>query len=213
MSAARLAAEQAFSPPPPHGTPTSEPLVVVKRARLRVPVLPAQAAQEAGAPEGGAEAKGPRIFRVESQAGVQAADAADATAASTLPLPAAGVPATSRRQRASAAQRRPGPVLQVFQAPAQPPAATHGGESADLRQALAEVEAVFDAIRRARAFQLRDVECEAAWRDLSAAADQVQRQMRAQLNTPGHAEVLADLGKAAASGRRRPRGTHQRPPR
>lgn len=181
MSAARLAAETAFSvsrQPSPQQLPT----IIVRRSRgfgaeatnVAAPRDAEQAAMAAGAN------KGPRIFRLGPSAppaaDTGAAEAGPAFAAASQFTEAEAIPA-SRRKRRVAADQRPGPVVQIFKAlvedrsedrsagadntPVQHHAVTRA-QLATLAEMLAGVQSVLDDIRRARAFRVLDSEADPA---------------------------------------------------
>lgn len=171
MSAARLAAETAFSV---SRQPSSEPppTITVRRSRgFSTEVANAEAAP--GAEQAALASKGPRIFRLGSSTAA-AAKTADVESAPVVAgsqfTEAEEIPAI-RRKRRVAAHQRPGPVVQIFKAPAddrgdddhrRDAAAVGDGvthaQLAFLAEMLADVQSVLDDIQRARAFRVLDTD-------------------------------------------------------
>ncbi len=189
MSAARLAAELAFSLPPQPASADSGPIVVVRRAKGITRDEAVAAPVPTAAEDADARHKGPRIFRVASASGLAADGEAHAQAlhaGDDQDLPHA------RRRRLLAADRRPGPLLQVYQAPHQPQFDVDAGADAQsegsprlleaLARQLAGIEPVFDDIRRAQAFRFREDGSDEAWQGLSVAADTVHGWIQVQLD-------------------------------
>jgi hypothetical protein len=159
-SAAWLLAEGAFAETRSLQRPATA-AVIVRRSRVaRVP-----SAAEAGlqaAPATAPADKGPRVFRVDAPRAEAAPAAAVEPPLSLLaePLPALPVP---RRQRIGI-DRRPGPVLRLVPTPSAQPAAndpdlalqatgTPRQQATRLRELMAQLQATFDDIGRARSFQ------------------------------------------------------------
>lgn len=181
MSAARMAAEEAFAPPPVRGAPSNEPLVIVRRARALAVAQPSAA--ETAAPSSPAAAaqgrdKPPRVFRVNKPADPAEAPADEATASLTV-----------RRRRRKPAEQRPGAVvLHVVQ----PRAASPTAGPTDRQdpghpdrwprfvtiEALAAVGPLLDEIARAQAFQFIDERYSLEWERLSRKADRLHQDLK-----------------------------------
>ena len=168
MSAARLAAETAFSdsrPPPAEQPPT----ITVRRSRgFGADIAGAETVFPAdGTAAPPSATKGPRIFRLgptASQAADSTAEPGQVPAAGSRPPEVAEAP-TSRRRRRVADNQKPGPVVQLFKAAIAPGEGTHAALVADavtreqvaaLAEMLARVQPILEDIRRAQAFRLFD---------------------------------------------------------
>ena len=168
-SAARLAAEAAFSTVAQPRPPAGQPRVVVRKARGLVPTPGPSEPLVAAAAPGESGDRGSRVFRVETARQPDAAPPAEALAA------AAGVDAlapTRPRRRRATADKQPGPVLQVFSATAR---------YEPLRVALAGLEPVFASIRQAQSQPLTDDTHADAWQRLSQGAGEIGKQIAAAL--------------------------------
>lgn len=187
-SAARLAAEAVFELPEqalPQVNPTQ---VVVRRARVFAravaPASPDSAASAEDAANAVLKLDGPRVFRVDTPADTRASGAQQNGANPIGPAPAERV----ARNKRIAVDKRPGPMLQVYQAPPthRLDAEVSPGSAQTLRpQALLEelacLEPVFESIRRAQSFSLVDRRLALEWQRLARHADAIQKQIDDQL--------------------------------
>jgi hypothetical protein len=188
-SAARLAADEAFSAPESLPPNTNQPVVIVRRARVLSRDLDISAPDSA-TPVHESEGKAPRVFRVESNADLLPDELRPVLSASPAQDHAQDVVHVPRKRRI-AVDKRPGPVVHVLQDPGrlQPDAeagsnglASSPGRPLDeLVGELAGVDRIFEAIRRAQAFQMNDERFAGEWRRVSLAADELQRQIESQI--------------------------------
>jgi hypothetical protein len=118
-----------------------------------------------------------------------------------------------RRHKAHA-DKCPGPLLQIFQAPipAQSelncamPTADRSDSPEALADKLADLDSVFDAIRRAQSFQLCDGRFDADWQQLSQQADALAAQIRNQLDAGPRTMLDGPAESARVSADRMPVG-------
>jgi hypothetical protein len=172
MSAARLAAETAFSVSR-NSSPEQLPTITVRRSRgFGGAAANAETVPDAEHAALAASAnKGPRIFRL----GPSTPQLTDAPAIEPAVAPAAGssfteaeeIPAIRRKRRVAAVQR-PGPVVQIFKAAVDDRAedgrdttGVHGetvtrAQVAVLAEMLASVQSILEDVQRARAFRVLD---------------------------------------------------------
>jgi hypothetical protein len=168
--------------------------VIVRRPRWQTGKELAAAQQAPDAPSDVVDHKSPRTFRIAAAPGIRPAELDESARArgdvEAFVLGSGQPPEVlrlSRRKRATAEQR-PGPVFQVFQAPAQTSAAAQAVEATPpgrlgaqvrvLTEKLAALDAVFDEIRRAQALHVQDDSFDAVWYGLSRAADELRGQMQ-----------------------------------
>lgn len=178
-SAARLAAEAAFSEPTFSLVQNGQTQISVRRARgleraeRPEEVSPARVEQPA--------AKEPRVFRVDS------APVQDALPAETAPqkqpvqiTDTQPLPLKTRRRREH--EQRTGPVVLVVQKPATQappsPAASSALRFNKLIAELARVTPILTAIEKAQAFQFIDNHFESQYQRLSKQADRLLEQLK-----------------------------------
>lgn len=186
-----MAAELAFSVPPPPGNDPIQPLVIVRRSRVVSPAPGLETLIEGttSAPSAGTASKAPRVFLVESQEHPMPVSASigDAQAPgladhqSEVEQPPAARPQHRRRRRQD---NRPGAVVHVVpspptkarSAPSTPNAQAPGPavSARDLAVALASFEPILDAIRRAAAFRVTDDDAADEWVSLSERVAELQ---------------------------------------
>jgi hypothetical protein len=201
MSAARLVAEAAFSKPQSVPLPADEPRITLRRTRVSAKREFTPAFRFADALPGKADHKSPRIFRIAASSGIDPRDADVPAKASTKTIAKADTTVLSpafaqealppSRRKEAAANRRPGPVLQVFIAPAQQNAVTPSPEMlhescpstqlAVLVEKLARIDALLDEINRAQDFQVQIESSQEVWYGLSNAADRIDIQIQSWL--------------------------------
>lgn len=185
FSAARLAAEAAFSQSPSLlSPPPNEPLVIVRRAKAIAALVPCAMPALAAHPGTDVDRKQPRVFRVmPAQDG--RAEWSEQSADSVLP----DASVTLNRRQRNAARKKPGPVLRLYQSPVaqqtEAPAAAPASAQLDAPDRLAEqlalVDVVLASIGRAQSFRLQDEPADLEWRRLTQRADTLLAQLRLQL--------------------------------
>jgi hypothetical protein len=181
-SAARLAAEAAFTEPQVQKLLLQPTQVIVRRSRSASPGIKSIPGDTvAGDIE--PAVKSARVFRVASSPLSQISEAACADRASMLvgdaPVQAHGSPRSRRR----ADDRRPGPVLHVVHALPGRPAAEPAGPRLDyLIEELAKVGPILESIQYAQAFEIRDIGSAAAWEQMSKTAERLRADLLALLN-------------------------------
>lgn len=197
MSRARLLAEEAFSMPPAPAPVVSSPLIIVRKARLgtRTSLLPAS--QDLAPGESEPAGKDPRVFRISAAGQDSGIDERHEGQGLSAHEPAgmsdSRVPNAEPPRRRLAADKRPGPVVQLYQAPSDPRADAavaqaqgQGGSSlAGLTRALAELDPVFQAIAYAQSFQAVDESDRGAWSEIARAADEIDRDIKLVLRHEG----------------------------
>ncbi len=148
-STAWLAAQQAFLSHRP--APAAEPVVTVRRGRALALAVPSADEAQAATPAPEMANKPARIFRITSAV-------ADSNAAlqarSAQPSLQTGFDLS--RQGRIASNKRPGPVLRIVPAApavAEPEAQTQKESVGALREMLAEIDAILEDIKAARAFR------------------------------------------------------------
>lgn len=182
MSAARLAAEAAFTAPPFNPAPSIQAQITVRKARLVVGAAPTGMPTAAASSCGEQASQAPRVFRVDasrvaSQPQVSAILPAVRTSSAVTPI---GVTKQSARR---ATDKRPGPVVHVINAL---PVHRREIEVAQPTQAaliveLARVGPVLEEIKRAQSLVFIDEHCSKEWQRLSGRADELRRELQAQL--------------------------------
>lgn len=191
-SAARLAAEAVFALPERELSPADAPQVVVRKARVVAAAAPMpmpipMPQSPASAPP---KAEVPRVFRVDTPIDAQAAlaRARFAQPAGAVPAAAVDAPAFERiaRNKRIAVDKRPGPMVQLFQAPptarsealvAPESAAEPQFQAQELLAQLAQLEPVFESIRHAQSLRLVDDQSARAWQRLSLQAETIRKQI------------------------------------
>jgi hypothetical protein len=181
MSPARLAAEAAFATPALYTESPSQAQVTVRKGRMRVGAAPAQPASDRSAEPALGRA---RVFRVEalrttsglpeSVASLPGGLPAQAAISDTAPVP--------RERPHQATAKRPGPVTHVVLAsPAirETPAAEPTLDTMEAE--LSGVGQMLEAAQQARSLEIVDRRMDALWQELSRQADDILRDIQAQL--------------------------------
>ncbi len=186
-SAARLAAEAAFSAPQLGPLPAPSAQVTVRRTRsARLDGEPTPRAINGPTLE--LTAKAARVFRVEAAASSQAVEAGLAalspttkgsTHGASLPAQAPAIP----HPRRIANDKRPGPVLHVIHASPDRKRDVQAPQARldFLTSELARVTPVLETIAQAQAFNLVDERFAREWLRLSRKVDKLHAQIRAQV--------------------------------
>lgn len=191
MSAARLAAETAFSDSRQRPA-LPPPTITVRRSRgLGADWAGAEAVIAAdGTAAPAIASKGPRVFRLVAAtpqvADAVAAEPGEAPASSLAPLEAAEV-SPSRRKRRVADKHKPGPVVQLFKAAIAPDdhadaaSLVAGGVTREQVAALAamldSIRPILEDIRRARTFRVADSGSAGRWQSLAATAEKIRQRI------------------------------------
>jgi hypothetical protein len=187
-SAARLAAEAAFGNPPAPQAPPRAVQIVVRRSRTPSQVVQSAASADLDPPVEAAVKRG-RVFLV---GGAHAPPSGEATSPLAPPPKADPKPKgdvasnasrPSRPRRSAVDKARPGPLLQVSQAPrVQPPEAAPKPLGSDLLMAaLAPVTPVLEFVARAQAFVVSDANIEIEWLRVSLRVAACQAELQARL--------------------------------
>lgn len=187
-SAARLAAEAAFSAPVREVVAESLPQVSIRKVRHAGPV-PLSAAAEVAPPLAEADARVVRVFRLDKAPDLQGADgSATPEGPPVAPFLDQGIDDSSRhlkRTRRRLADRLPGPV--VIATPAPPPDTRYDGEVTTLPQLealdrhMAGLGPIIEGIRLAQSLLLTDESIADDWRRLTLAADGLSREIAEQV--------------------------------
>ncbi len=186
QNAARLAAEAAFSNPPVAAQPARPVQIIVRRSWTSSLVAqPAEATHQIPVIE--TAVKRARVFRVGT-ASTQPPDAAMPSVARTVSAPTPNVTsmakaATASKSRDPGADKRPGPVLRVFQTRLDQPAEVPSNpqRSGSLIAALAPVAPVLELIARAQTFTVIDPTLEVEWLRLSLRLAALHAELQATL--------------------------------
>lgn len=183
ISAARLAAEAAFTAPPSNPAPAVQTQVTVRKVRLAASASPT-GMPAAGAQDSGEQArKAPRVFRLDaSQAAPNLQMSADQAAVQTSS--AAVSIGMTRRSARKATDKRPGPVVHVIHAlPVQRREIQKVAQPTleALIMKLACVEPVLQQIQHAQALVFIDERFSKEWQRCSRRADELHRELKALL--------------------------------
>lgn len=186
QSAARLAAEAAFANLPVVAQPAHPVQIIMRRSRTSSLVAqPAEATRDVPIIE--TAVKRARVFRVGT-ASTQSSDEAVPSDALPASAPTPNVTsmakaATASKSRHPGADKRPGPVLRVFQTRFDQPAEVPSKPqlSASLIAALAPVAPVLELIARAQTFTVINPTLEVEWLRLSLRLAALHAELQAAL--------------------------------
>jgi hypothetical protein len=183
ISAARLAAEAAFSSPQFSSIQNQQAQITVRRARIlthaEAPVAEGRSGTEA------AVRKDPRVFRIATTPTLQALPAEPAPDSERGPV--ANVLTIQRRPRKRnfEANKRPGPVVVLVQQqpalqpkPQPPEQAVEAMDSQTLTTSLDRFTPIMAAIQKAQSFRFMDDGTAPQWQRLSQRADELLTQLR-----------------------------------
>lgn len=186
QNAARLAAEAAFSNPPVAAQPARPVQIIVRRSRTSSLVAqPAKATHQVPVVE--TAVKRSRVFRVGTTSTPPADEAmppdARPVSAPTPNVTSMAKAATASKSRDPGADKRPGPVLRVFQTRLDQPAEVPSNpqRSGSLIAALAPVAPVLELIARAQTFTVIDPTLEVEWLRLSLRLAALHAELQAEL--------------------------------
>ena len=182
-SAARLAAEAAFTAPHFHPLPTSQAQITVRRTRVGALVM--QPPADGSTPVTGSDAnsqraKRPRVFRVDPQHPAAAAASVPPQRPQETPPADRSATASKTRKRRVTADKQPGPISHVVHTlPIQAKPTPFEPQLHTLIPKLASVMPILESIERTQSFWFIDDRFAKEWHRLWQQAEEIRQELQA----------------------------------